>query len=244
MIRSSVGNKGVNSKTDVKIVQKVLNRAAVAIAPVSVVSALPGFFPTSLLSGQFLLSPLLTLKEDGIYGPTTQAAIDHVQGKLGIKNTNGLITPRGQTLLKAWPVAYKNPTGKPVRVSDPMGKGHFGASRGTRTHKGTDYTATVGQKIKAPMSGFVKRVAIPYSSGKDHKLLRGVEIIGADGHKCKIWYMSLEANIVGSMVTAGQEDIGTLLTLQNRHGKKITEHVHVEIRTHAGSVIDPTTLIK
>ena len=245
MISKSVGKAGANRYSDVKIIQKLLNIATIKIAPVPISSFLTGFLPTPQPSTHCLISPLALLKEDGKYGKSTQAAIDHCQTKLGI-NAKGLIEPRSPTLLRIWPVAYKNPTGKPTRVSDGMGKGHFGASRagGKRTHKGTDYTATVGQKIKAPMSGYVKRIAVPYSSGTDHKLLRGVEIIGADGNKCKIRYMKLESNIVGSFVIAGQHDIGILLTLQNRHGKNMTEHTHVEIRSHVGGLIDPTTLIK
>jgi len=187
MISSSVGKNGVNTSSDVKIVQKLLNIAAASTTTVPVVWSLPGLVPSAQFAPHRLILPLAALAEDGAYGPATQAAIDHVQSKLGVF-ASGLIDPRSRTLGLMWPVAYKNPTGKAVRVSDGMGKGHFGASRagGKRTHKGTDYTAKVGQKIKAPMSGYVKRIAVPYSSGTDHKLLRGVEIIGADGHKCKI----------------------------------------------------------
>ena len=221
MLRGTVGKNGGNNSADVKIIQKMINKQ------------------------DTLRAPLPELVEDGIYGASTQAAIDHIQTNNTI-SANGLIAPRSKTLLLLWPVAYKSPTGRTIRGTDGMGSGHFGASRagGKRVHKGTDYTVTVGQKVKAPMSGYVKRIAKPYSSGTDYRLLSGVEIVGSNGYKCKLWYMTLEPNIVGSLVVAGQENVGIALTLQNRHGSSMTEHIHVEIKSYSGLQIDPTTLIK
>ena len=94
------------------------------------------------------------------------------------------------------------------------------------------------------MSGYVKRIAKPYRSGTDSGVLSGIQIIGADGYKCKLWYMKVKAGLVGSLVTAGADTVGKALTLRNRHGQSITEHIHVELQTHSGLQLDPTTLIK
>jgi len=124
MIKRSVGKNGTNASGDVKIVQKLINIATVFSAPVPIDSSLAGCPMPPLIRRTGVIMPLKPLAEDGAYGPTTQAAIDHVQTKLGV-NAAGLIDPRSRTMLLLWPVAFKNPTGKAIRGTDPKGKGHL-----------------------------------------------------------------------------------------------------------------------
>ncbi len=50
------------------------------------------------------------------------------------------------------------------RVMDTWGSGHFGASRGERTHIGIDYACSPGSQILAPCIGEVTKLGYPYSN--------------------------------------------------------------------------------
>ena len=189
-----------------------------------------------------LRKPLPKLTEDGVYGTNTQAAIDHIQKQI-LTNPDGRIDPFGVSIKRMWPLAYANPTGKAIRKSDHYGEGHFGASRGRRTHDGTDYVAIAGQHVKAPISGKVVKISRPYASGVDAHILSGVHIVASDGTQCWVWYMQPAANIVGKVVKAG-DNIGIAKTLKNRYKKGITDHVHVRIHGRFGKKINPSTVIK
>ena len=172
MLEKTVGIGCSNNRGDVMTVQRVINKRL------------------------DLLVPLKRLAEDGGYGPFTEGAIKHVQSKF-MSNPDGKIEPAKMTIKKLWPVKYANPTGKGIRKKDDYGEGHHGASRGNRRHDGTDYMATAGQQIKAPMSGLVKSISRPYASGVDALVLSGLYIIASDGTECWIWYMTPANNIVG-----------------------------------------------
>ncbi|HWV15332.1 MAG TPA: hypothetical protein VN030_07850 [Cellvibrio sp.] len=72
LLKSSVGKKGVNHSSDVKLVQELLNRT--------------------------LRTPFRLLGVDGIPGTKTQLAISNFQQKVvGLKMPDGLIEPHGKT---------------------------------------------------------------------------------------------------------------------------------------------------
>lgn len=214
-----MGKSSINKLDDVKTIQQVINLR------------------------DDLRKPLPKLVVDGIYGPKTQAAIDHMQSNI-MQKPDGRIDPFGQTIMLMWPVAYGKPAGLGIRGTDAYGSGHHGASRGTRTHDGTDYIATPGQQIKAPLSGKITKISKPYSSGIDAHVLSGVEIVASNGTTCWIWYIQPSVNIVGTVVKAGTSTIGTARTLKNRYKNGITDHVHVRIQKKNGTKIDPATVIK
>jgi len=219
MLARSVGKNGTNNLSDVKTVQQIINLR----------DDLRGTLPK--------------LAVDKKVGPKTQAAIDHIQSGF-MQKPDGLINPYKTTIKKMWPVAYGKPTGLAIRGSDAYGAGKHGASRGSRTHDGTDYISTPGQQVKAPLSGKVTKISKPYSSGIDASVLSGVEIVASDGTKCWVWYIQPSANIVGTVVKAGASVIGTAKTLKNRYKNGITDHVHVRIHSRQGAKVDPNTVIK
>lgn len=220
MIKNSVGikTKAKNNRDDVRTVQRAINMR------------------------MGLLVPLKKLTDDGKIGPSTLAAIDHVQSKL-INKVDGVISPYKNTIKKLWPLKYANPTGKVIRGKDAFGSGHHGASRGARTHDGADYNSTPEQIVKAPISGKVTKISKPYSSGTDASILSGLEIEASDGTKCWIWYIQPTSGIVGKVVEAGKTKIGTAKTLKNRYSG-ITDHVHIRIHGRTGNKINPATVIK
>lgn len=129
-----------------------------------------------------------------------------------------------------------------IRGTDTYGAGEHGASRGKRTHDGTDYKSTAGQHVKAPLSGKVTKISRPYSSGIDAQALSGVEIEASDGTKCWVWYIQPTASIVGKVVKAGVSIIGTAKTLKNRYKNGITDHVRIHKKS--GVKVNPSTVIR
>ena len=219
MLGSSVGKIGKNLPNDVKTIQQIINLR------------------------DDLRKDLPKLVVDGKFGAKTQSAIDKIQSSY-TKSPDGRIDPYGTAIKTAWPTTYGKPTGLGIRGTDSYGAGHRGASRGTRTHDGTDYNSTPGQQVKAPLSGKVTKISKPYSSGVDAAVLSGVEITASDGTKCWVWYMQPSANIVGTIVKAGSSVIGIAKTLTNRYISGITDHVHVRIHNRYGAKVNPTLVIK
>ena len=132
-----------------------------------------------------------------------------------------------------------NPTGKGVRSLDKWGDGEFGASRGTRTHKGVDYVAEPDQDIVAPTSGKVSKIGYPYSKNLSY---RYIQISTEDGYVVRVFYVSPAESInVGSTVDAGQK-IGIYQSLQPLYDG-ITDHVHLEIY-HNNELQNPNNYIK
>ncbi len=115
-----------------------------------------------------------------------------------------------------------SPTGQKVR-SDIKGLGHYGAARGRRTHRGTDYICEPGQNIVAPISGTVERIAYPYAD----KSYGGLVIQGM--HCCvKLFYFMPNSGIVGSKVERGAI-IGVAQDISKRHGSDMIPHIHLQI---------------
>jgi murein DD-endopeptidase MepM/ murein hydrolase activator NlpD len=133
---------------------------------------------------------------------------------------------------------FMNPTGKGVRGHDAFGEGEFGASRdgGGRRHEGVDYIASAGQRVKAPMSGYVTKIGYAYA-GDSHRF---VEISNpALKFEARVFYVDPSVK-VGQAVHIG-DAIGTMNTLQHRYAG-ITDHVHLEMYDR-GHRIDSAKLI-
>lgn len=133
---------------------------------------------------------------------------------------------------------WVNPTGGRVRGDDPMGNGAFGAPRGDREHKGTDYTGIPGQIILAVCTGEVVKVGHVYP---DDLSFRYIAVKSDEGHHVRHLYVKPSGVIaVGVQVLVGEE-IGTLQALHGRY-PQITNHCHIDIKLD-GQYIDPETVI-
>jgi murein DD-endopeptidase MepM/ murein hydrolase activator NlpD len=133
-----------------------------------------------------------------------------------------------------------NPTGQAPRGTDAYGEGRFHASRdgGSRDHEGVDYTATAGQEVSAPISGYVSKIGYAYP---DDQTLRFVEIDNpALRLTARVFYVD-PAVAVGDTVAVGQP-IGQAHSLQRRYPLGITDHVHLEI-AERGRKVDAQKLI-
>lgn len=115
-----------------------------------------------------------------------------------------------------------NPTGGKERGCDKHGCGHFGASRGNRTHRGLDIRADVGQSVISPIGGNITKLGYPYG---DDFSYRYIEITGGD-LRVRIFYVKPTVR-KGQKIEAGDQ-IGVAQELGTRY-EGITEHIHLEV---------------
>ncbi len=117
----------------------------------------------------------------------------------------------------------KNPTGGKIR-SDSQGDGHYGASRGTRKHRGVDYECIPSQIVYAPISGKITRRVQVY---KDSKKWVGIEIAGRR-MTIKLFYVTTDPIRIGTDVKCG-EPVGLAQDISERYSPEMIPHVHCEI---------------
>ena len=177
--------------------------------------------------------------------PSLRRAIDSTYASLGLKPAEA--APPAETL--AWSgvdidgdgqADFANPTGKDLRGCDDFGCGAFGAGRdgGGRRHEGTDFDASAGQKVDAPISGFVSKIGAAYSGDARYHY---VEITNPALHyEARVFYVDPSVQ-EGQAVRVGQP-IGEAHSLQPRY-RGITNHVHLEIERIGGRKLDPTRFI-
>ena len=124
-----------------------------------------------------------------------------------------------------------NPTGKGIR-SDKQGDGHFGASRGNRTHQGLDFLCEPGQIVRAAISGKLSR-SRPYHNDTEYV---GCGIWGKK-YMVKMWYFTPYEDLIHDQVKAGQE-IGLAQDISQKYGGSMLPHIHLGLWS-----LEPTTLL-
>ena len=127
----------------------------------------------------------------------------------------------------------------PERGRDSWGEGHFGASRGDRTHMGIDYAAVPGSVLISPITGQVTKLGYPYA---DDLSYRYVQVTDSLGRKHR-WFYIEPGVTVGETVIAEFSSLGTVQDIVKRyptpHG--MTPHFHYEVKDGTGYV-DPRTV--
>lgn len=124
----------------------------------------------------------------------------------------------------------------PKRKCDKFGCGHFGASRGDRTHNGDDYACTPRSQVFSPVKGEVTKLGYPY--GNDLSF-RYVQITINFEHNVRVFYVDPLVK-VGDIVTKD-----TIIGYSQELGERypgITEHVHLEVKDMQGNYINPKEL--
>ena len=110
-----------------------------------------------------------------------------------------------------------------IRI-DSKGSGKYGARRGDRYHKGTDYRGIPGNRAIAPIDGRILREAKPYANQE----YSGFVIIGV---KCtiKAFYFELDKSLIGKRVLQG-DTVGTIQDISKREGNEgMVPHIHQEL---------------
>lgn len=124
--------------------------------------------------------------------------------------------------------------------SDEAGDGHFGSKRGDRIHEGVDYLCRPGGFVFSPVDGVVSKLGYAYS---DDLGWRFIEVKDDDGNRHRLFYCSPLVS-VGQMISYG-EVIGSSQNITMRYKDrghpldKMLAHVHYEIISSSGDVIDP-----
>ncbi len=135
--------------------------------------------------------------------------------------------------------------------NDAAGDGHFGASRGSRTHNGIDFAAVPGTQILSPVDGVVTKHGYPYGSGvggatnQETIAYRYVEVMHdhpEHGDLRYRFFYVLPIIEVGSTVDIDQP-LGLLQDVTQRYlNQGMTPHCHFEVKREDGSYVDPSTL--
>lgn len=124
--------------------------------------------------------------------------------------------------------------------NDDLGGGHFGDSRGSRTHAGVDIECYKGQPVYAPFSGTITREIQAYPSTTKY---RGIEIVSDSGaYKSQILYCELDFTLLNTQVNKGQR-IGTCQAISEHYDSRMQDHLHVELY-EGGVKIDPELKFK
>ena len=125
----------------------------------------------------------------------------------------------------------------PIRGTDNHGSGHYGASRGSRTHRGVDLAMYPKSSVCTDIDGTCTKLGYPYG---DDLNFRYVELTSSTGQKFRYFYVNPEVE-VGDYLLRGQV-IGTSQKLGDRY-PGITEHIHFEIIDTNSEYLDPTSYV-
>lgn len=118
-----------------------------------------------------------------------------------------------------------SPTGINTIRKDLQGSGKYGAPRSNHWHKGTDYICVPGNRIVAPISGIVNRIAKPYANSH----YSGLVITGVS--MCiKMFYLEPDVLLIGKKVLQG-DSVGWAQDISKKYEQGMTPHIHLEI-TH------------
>lgn len=124
------------------------------------------------------------------------------------------------------------------RGCDSMGCGHFGASRGSRKHKGFDVKVSPGEPFRTQFAGIVKKIGWAYSDDLSYRI---VDIKANNRMTVRAFYLD-PAVSAGDKVDVG-DIIGFSQDLSKKHGENMTNHVHIEIIVDDINV-DPVKYLK
>jgi len=129
----------------------------------------------------------------------------------------------------------------PKRGTDSWGSGEFGASRGSRTHKGIDYACPAGAVIHSPVTGLVTKLGYPYADNLEY---RYIEITTVDQLRHRIFYVE-PISSKGDVISTGQV-IGVCQDIAWKYYEPdvgpMKNHIHYEILEADGTPINPESL--
>lgn len=118
------------------------------------------------------------------------------------------------------------------RGCDKWGCGHYGASRGGRTHRGIDFKADAGQILLSTAMGVVTKLGYPYG---DDLSYRYVQLTDGAGYEIRYFYIEPMVEL-GDRIKL-MDQLGEVQDLGKRYNN-MTNHVHIEIKKD-GEYYDP-----
>lgn len=139
----------------------------------------------------------------------------------------------------------------PSERNDDQGLGHFGAPRGSRTHRGIDLAVAPSSTILCPVDGLVTKLGYPYGDDLSWRYVevrqdKCTPVMSADvdgtcpdcglAHYRHRFFYVTPSVVPGSVVTKGMK-IGYLQDISIRY-PGMTPHVHYEVKL-ADEYVDP-----
>lgn len=125
-----------------------------------------------------------------------------------------------------------------VRV-DPSGDGHFGAVRHGHAHEGVDVLAVPGTWVSSPVDGIYVGKGLVYSGDPRFQVVK----LKGDGYLVELMYVRpFDFMRPGDPVVRGQS-CGVVQDIVEKYGPPMLAHVHVEVRTLDGELVDPEPLL-
>ncbi len=128
-----------------------------------------------------------------------------------------------------------------IRSHDPLGAGHYGATRGSRLHRGIDLVAEKGDVLLSPVSGTITKIGFCYSDDLSYRYIQVTEKQGGTitlHHRFFYVEPICKYRTIGSTVLCGDK-IGLVQEIVKRY-PNITPHFHYEIKDKDGQYLDPT----
>lgn len=130
----------------------------------------------------------------------------------------------------------------PVRGTDVHGGGYYGASRGSRKHKGIDIICGGGTLIRSASAGVITRQQGVVYSDPEKADWHYVEVTDVDGVQCRYFYVQHFMAKEGQDVSTG-DIIGIAQGIEMLY-RDITPHIHFETRMNRHSYLDPNEYLK
>ena len=129
-----------------------------------------------------------------------------------------------------------------VRGHDAHGSGHYGASRGARTHRGVDFVCDGGTLIRSPVDGVITRCkGVVYSDPKKAGW-HYVEVKDNEGMKNRFFYVKALDIELGLKIKKG-DIIGVAQGIECLY-EGITPHIHYETRMGKTMYFDPIVYLR
>jgi len=124
--------------------------------------------------------------------------------------------------------------------NDSAGHGYYGAPRGSRTHKGLDFTCEPDFSVYSFSAGRVSKIGYPYS---DDLSYRYVEVKTPEGLRFRYFYVEAYNWIeLTSDISAGQP-IGDCQDIMARYPGDMQNHYHLEIKTPDDEYLNPMPIL-
>ena len=140
------------------------------------------------------------------------------------------------SLLKLFNLHKKQSFSKPKeRGCDDYGCGHYGAPRGSRTHKGIDFEASPGEYVRAFKGGEVTKLGYPYADDLSYRYVQ----ISRYGVDMRYFYATPYVEL-GQTVQEGH-CLGVSQNIAGRYqeaGKVMKNHFHYEVKVN-GNYVNP-----
>lgn len=128
--------------------------------------------------------------------------------------------------------------------NDSQGLGHFGAPRGSRTHKGIDILVPPVMTVQTPLAGTITKYGYTSSTATGSRYVE-VTPNGVLGTliKLRFHYVTIQPNLQVGTKLQKNETLGRSQNLHQWYSTQMKNHVHFELWL-LGKRINPLILFK